>query len=35
VRWYDANTDGSGVADYYSLHDANFNVTAIANRRRY
>jgi RHS repeat-associated protein len=31
VRWYDSDTDGSGIADYYYLQDANFNVTAIAN----
>jgi RHS repeat-associated protein len=29
VRYYDVNTSGSGVVDYYYLHDANFNVTAI------
>ena len=30
VRWYDADTDGSGIADYYYQQDANFNVTAVA-----
>jgi len=31
MRYYDDNTDGSSIADYYYLHDANFNVTAVAN----
>ncbi len=30
MRWYDADTDGSGIADYYYQQDANFNVTAVA-----
>lgn len=31
VRFYDADTDGSGIDEHYYLHDANFNVTAITN----
>jgi RHS repeat-associated protein len=27
-RWYDHDTSGSGIAVYYYLQDANFNVTA-------
>ena len=29
VRYYDSDTDGSGVATHYFTHDANFNVTAV------
>jgi RHS repeat-associated protein len=30
IRWYDPEVDGSST-DYYSLYDANFNVTTIVN----
>ncbi len=30
VRYYDSDTDGSGIVDYYYLQDANYNVTAVA-----
>jgi hypothetical protein len=29
VRYWDVDTNGSGIAEHYYLHDANFNVTAI------
>jgi len=29
VRFYDANTDGSGIVNHYYIQDANFNVTAV------
>ncbi len=29
LRYYDADTDGTGIVKHYYLQDANFNVTAI------
>ncbi len=29
VRYYDSDTDGSGIVNYYYLQDANYNVTAV------
>ncbi len=29
VRYYDANTSGTGIVEHYYLQDANFNVTAV------
>ncbi|MDZ4818681.1 MAG: RHS repeat-associated core domain-containing protein, partial [Planctomycetota bacterium] len=31
VRYYDSDTDGSGIVAHYYTHDANFNVTAVTN----
>jgi RHS repeat-associated protein len=29
IRYYDANTDNSGILEYYHAQDANFNITAV------